>query len=146
VVRQHDREAAGGPRRGNNVLTLRVLTETHPENGRHLNREVVTAVNAVCRSKHDWIALGLPLLEAWDNLDLGELYREAIEFGLWRAGHPIWETLATMLLIRLEPMMPVRERARGLCRAKATRTHPRMNTFGTGDMFAEHRFRDRKVR
>jgi hypothetical protein len=44
------------------VSTLRVLTETHPNNRHQLNREAITAVNAVCRSKR-WTSLGLNFLD-----------------------------------------------------------------------------------
>ena len=87
------------------VLTLRVFTETNPGNQEQVKREIVTAVHAVCRTKRQWVDLGLPFLEAWDAMDLGELHRLTISFGLWRIGHPVWATLATLIITRLEPVL-----------------------------------------
>jgi hypothetical protein len=84
------------------VLTLRVLTETNPHNRHQLNREVITAVNAVCRSKR-WTALGLSFLEAWDAIDLGELRQRAISFGLWM--QPVWVTMVALIIDRLRPVL-----------------------------------------
>jgi hypothetical protein len=81
-------------------LALRVLTETHPNNRRQLNREVITAVNAVCRSKR-WTALGLKFLKASDAVDLGELRQRAISAGLWT--QPVWATMAALIIDRLQP-------------------------------------------
>jgi hypothetical protein len=86
------------------VMTLRVLTETHPNNRSQLNREVITAVHAVCRLKR-WTSLGLAFLDPWDDLDLGELRRLAESFGLQKVGHPLWATLATLIITRLGPTL-----------------------------------------
>jgi hypothetical protein len=84
------------------VLTLRVLAETHPNNRYQLNREVITAVNGVCRSAR-WTSLGLAFLDAWDTIDLGELRLRAISFGL--RTQPVWVTLCAMLIDRLRPVL-----------------------------------------
>ena len=60
----------------NMVLTLRILTETNPANQSQLNRNVITAVNDVCRLRR-WTSLGLPFLEAFDRINLGVFHAEA---------------------------------------------------------------------
>jgi hypothetical protein len=66
----------------NMVLTLRILTETHPANRSLLNRVVITAVNAICRVRH-YTRHDLRFLEVFDEVDLGEVHRRAVSFGMW---------------------------------------------------------------
>lgn len=84
------------------VWTLRVLTETNPANARQLNCEMITAVNAVCRLKR-WTLLGLAFLDAFDAIDLGELRRLAISFGL--SNQPLWATMAALIIDHLQPVL-----------------------------------------
>lgn len=81
------------------VLTLRILTETHPANRLQLNRVVITAVNAVCRMRH-YSRHDLKFIEAFDHIDLGELHRRAVLFGLWT--QPLWTVVAVLVSERLE--------------------------------------------
>ncbi|WP_035686468.1 hypothetical protein [Bradyrhizobium sp. Cp5.3] len=85
------------------VLTLRVLTETHPANRSHLNRHVITAVNAMCCFHRQWTSPGLPFLEAWDSLVLGALRELATACRLRR--HHLWSVLYVILVERLAPML-----------------------------------------
>lgn len=85
------------------VLTLRVLTETHPANRSQLNRVVITAVNAICRMQH-YTRHGLRFLEAFDTIDLGELHKRAASFGLTM--QPVQATLAALISERLRAILP----------------------------------------
>jgi hypothetical protein len=60
----------------NMVLTLRIITESHPANRSQLNRNAITAVNDICRLRR-FTDRGVALLEAFDQLDLGALHAEA---------------------------------------------------------------------
>jgi hypothetical protein len=82
----------------NMVLTLRILTETHPANRSLLNRVVITAVNAICRVRH-YTRHDLRFLEVFDEVDLGEVQRRAVSFGMWM--YPTWTMVAVIILERL---------------------------------------------
>jgi hypothetical protein len=83
------------------VMTLRVLTETHANNRSQLNREVITAVNAVCRLKR-WKSLGLAFLDPWDAIDLGELRQQALSFPRTQK---LWKVLFVLIVTRLSPVL-----------------------------------------
>src|SRR5260370_21851821 len=82
------------------VLTLRELTETNPRNRHQLNRDVITAVNAVCRSKR-WTSLAWRFwkrgtISNWASCARGR-YRPA--YGFSRAGGQ-WPRRSSVLLRR----------------------------------------------
>jgi hypothetical protein len=60
----------------NMVVTLRILTESHSANRSQLNRNVITAVNDICRLRR-FTDRGLALVEAFDGIDLGAMHAEA---------------------------------------------------------------------
>src|SRR5665213_732097 len=60
----------------NMVLTLRIITESSVANRSQLNRAVIYAVNDICRLRR-FTDLGLALLEAFDEIDLGAMLASA---------------------------------------------------------------------
>jgi hypothetical protein len=61
---------------GNMVLTLRIITESNPANQSQLNRNVIFAVNDICRLKR-FTDLDMALIEAFDQIDLGAMHAAA---------------------------------------------------------------------
>jgi hypothetical protein len=87
----------------NMVLTLRIMTESNPANRSQLNRAVIFAVNDICRLR-PFTDLGLALLEAFDEIDLGTLHAAAKAERL-SATCGVQTLLACIIIGRLERIL-----------------------------------------
>jgi hypothetical protein len=87
----------------NMVVTLRILTESHRANRSQLNRNVITAVNNICRLRR-FTDRGLALVEAFDDIDLGAMHADAKAEPLSTI-HNARTVLACKLINRLDDIL-----------------------------------------
>jgi hypothetical protein len=87
------------------TLTLRVFTETSEGNQLELRSDAIYAVHDICRSMRRWTSLGLPFLEAWDTIEIGELRRRAKSSRLIRIDYRVRAVLCALMLDRLRPQL-----------------------------------------